>query len=81
MTRAAVLRARSAALPPLRSIGIIPMAGKMYFVFHESMYSALPTKVMRRGSTSGRKNESITEVWLGQKIAPPVAGTWSMPRT
>ena len=50
------------------------MAGKMYLVFHESMYSALPTKVMRRGSTSGRKNESITDVWFGQKMAPPVAG-------
>ena len=43
------------------------------------MYSALPTKVMRRGSTTGRKNESITEVWFGQKMAPPVAGTCSRP--
>ena len=57
----------------------MPRAGKRYFVFHESMYSALPTKVIRRGSTSGRKNESITEVWLGQKIAPPVAGRCSSP--
>ena len=51
------------------------MAGKRCLVFQESMYSALPTKVMRRGSTSGRKNESITEVWFGQKMAPPVFGT------
>jgi hypothetical protein len=78
-TRAAVLRARSAAFPPLRSMGIIPMAGKMYLVFQESMYSALPTKVMRRGSTRGRKKESMTDVWLGQKIAPPTAGRRSRP--
>ena len=43
------------------------------------MYSALPTKVMRRGSTRGRKNESITEVWFGQKMAPPAVGTRSRP--
>ena len=30
-------------------------AGKRYFVFQESMYSALPTKVMRRGRTSGQE--------------------------
>ena len=60
-------------------MGIMPIAGKMCLVFHESMYSALPTNVMRRGSTRGRKNESITEVWFGQKMAPPVRGTRSRP--
>ena len=67
--RAAVSSAALAASPPQRSIGIMPMAGKRYLVFQESMYSALPTKVMRRGSTTGTKNESRTEVWLGQRIA------------
>src|SRR3546814_12791667 len=36
---------------------------------------------MRRGSTAGRKNESITDVWFGQKIAPPRSGTCSRPST
>jgi hypothetical protein len=45
------------------------------------MYSALPTKLMRRGSTRGRKKESITDVWFGQKMAPPSAGMCSLPCT
>ena len=69
----AASRARSAALPPPRSIGIIPIAGNRCFVFQSSMYSALPTKVMRRGRTTGRKNESITDVWFGQMIGGSVA--------
>ena len=36
--------------PPPRSIGIMPSAGNRYLVFHESMYSALPTKLMLRGT-------------------------------
>ena len=62
-------------------MGIMPSAGNRYLVFQSSMYSALPTYVIRRGSTAGRKNESSTEVWLAQMIAPPVAGTFSRPRT
>ena len=44
--------------PPERSIGIMPMAGKMNFVFHESMYSALPTKEMLRGTVKVSNAES-----------------------
>ena len=36
---------------------------------------------MRRGSTIGRKKESSTEVWLGQKIAGPSNGMCSLPST
>jgi hypothetical protein len=35
-------------------MGIMPIAGKRNFVFHESMYSALPTKLMLRGTCSIR---------------------------
>ena len=79
MTRAAVSSARWDAEPPPRSMGIMPRAGKRYLVFQESMYSALPTNVMRRGRAHGRKKESITEVWLGHMIAPPSSGTFSRP--
>ena len=65
--RSAPLRSTAAE----RSIGIMPIAGKRNFVFQASMYSALPTKVMRRGTDSSR-NESRTEMWFGQRIAPPV---------
>ena len=60
------------ASPPERSIGIMPIAGKRYFVFHESMYSALPTKLMRRGTVSIRNAESRKLMWFGQRMAPPV---------
>ena len=60
-------------------MGIIPTAGKRNFVFQSSMYSALPTNVMRRGRTAGSMNESITDVWFGQMSAPPVSGTFSRP--
>ena len=80
-TRAAAFSARSPALPPDRSIGIMPSAGKMNFVFQLSMYSALPTNVMRRGSVSGRNIESMNDVWFGHRIAGPSAGTLSSPST
>jgi len=50
-------------------------------VFQSSRYSALPTKVMRRGSTEGSRNESMTDVWLGQRMAAPAAGRFLTPRT
>jgi hypothetical protein len=59
----------------------MPSAGKRYFVFQLSMYSALPTYVMRRGRTAGRKNESRTDVWEGHRMAGPSAGTCSSPST
>ena len=56
------------------------MAGNRYFVFQSSMYSALPTYVMRRGRTVGSMKESITDVWLGQRMAGPASGTRATPR-
>ena len=57
----------------------MPIAGKMYFVFHESMYSALPTKLMLRGTVSIRNAESRNEMWFGHRIAGPSAGSRSYP--
>ncbi len=57
----------------------MPIAGNRYFVFHESMYSALPTKLMLRGSVSIRNAESRKLMWLGHKIAGPSAGSRSKP--
>ena len=65
--------------PPDRSMGIMPMAGNRYFVFHESMYSDLPTKLMLRGTVSIRKAESRNEMWFGHRIAGPSAGRRSYP--
>ena len=55
------------------------MAGNTCFVFHESMYSALPTKLMLRGSVSMRNAESRNEMWLGHRIAGPSSGSRSYP--
>ena len=55
----------------------MPIAGKMYFVFHESMYSALPTKLMLRGTVSIRNAESRNEMWFGHRIAGPSSGSRS----
>ena len=63
--------------PPLRSIGIMPIAGKRNFVFHESMYSALPTKEMLRGTVSIRNAESRKLMWFGHRIAGPSMGSRS----
>ena len=49
----------------------------MNFVFHESMYSALPTKLMLRGRVSIRNAESRNEMWFGQRIAGPSSGSRS----
>ncbi len=46
----------------------------MCFVFHESMYSALPTKLIRRGTVSMRNAESRKLTWFGQRIAGPSDG-------
>ena len=74
------LRGRAAALePPERSIGIIPSTGNRNFVFHDCMYSALPTKLMLRGTESIRNAESRNEMWFGHRIAGPSAGSRSKP--
>src|SRR4051794_30508219 len=73
-TPAAVSSADDDFSPPARSIGIIPIAGKTCLVFHESMYSALPTKLLLRGIVSIRNAESRNEMWLGHRIAGPVTG-------
>src|SRR5688572_26349351 len=74
-------RARWLAEPPPRLIGIWPTARKNHAVFGSSKYSALATKVMRRLTISGRKNESNTARWLPARIAPPCVGTCSRPST
>jgi hypothetical protein len=78
-TPAAASSARWLAEPPDRSMGIMPRAGKMWRVFQLSMYSALPTNVMRRGSATGSTNESSTDVWLGHRMAGPSSGRWPNP--
>ena len=70
-TAAAASRAARDLLPPDRSIGIMPSIGNTYFVFHEFMYSALPTKLMLRGTLSMRNAESRKEMWFGHRIAGP----------
>ena len=76
-TSPAASSADCAFSPPERSIGIMPSAGKMNLVFHESMYSALPTKLMLRGTVSIRNVESRNEMWFGQRIAGPSSGSRS----
>ena len=73
-TSSATSRATSAFSPPLRSIGIMPIVGNRCLVFHEFMYSALPTKLMRRGTDSIRNAESRKVMWLGQRMAGPSLG-------
>jgi hypothetical protein len=77
----AASRARRLASPPRRSIGIIPRAGNRCRVFQSSRYSALPTNVIRRGRTEGMRKESMTDVWLGHRIAGPSRGTFPRPST
>ena len=74
-TSTAASRATAAFDPPDRSIGIMPITGKRYFVFHDVMYSAFPTKLMLRGTESIRNAESRKEMWLGHRIAGPSAGS------
>ena len=66
-------------MPPPRSIGIIPSAGNRYFVFHEFMYSALPTKLMLRGTLNIKNALSRKLMWFGARIAGPSAGNRSKP--
>ena len=44
-------------------------------------YSALATKVTRRGSVSGMNSQSAYERWLLARIAGPSSGTFSAPET
>ena len=60
-------------------MGIMPSIGNTYFVFHEFMYSALPTKLMLRGTLSMRNAESRKEMWFGHRIAGPPSGKRSNP--
>ena len=39
------------------------------------MYSALPTKLISRGTVSMRNAESRNEMWFGHKIAGPSTGS------
>ena len=78
-TPAAVSSAEADLSPPERSIGIIPSAGNRCFVFHESMYSALPMKLMLRDMDNMRNAESRNEMWFGHRIAGPSSGSRSWP--
>ena len=55
----------------------MPIAGNTYFVFQESMYSALPTKEMFRCTVSMRNAESRKLMWFGHRIAGPSMGSRS----
>jgi len=58
----------------------MPIAGKSVRVFQLSRYSALPMKLIRRGSTASRKAESRNDRWLAATMTGPVAGTLARPR-
>ena len=80
----AEVSAPSAALAPERSIGIWPEPRKKFFWSQPLMpgvvkYSALATKVTRRGSVSGMKSQSAYDRWLLARIAGPSSGTFSTP--
>ena len=73
-------------MPPLRSTGSWPTPRKNSALARPLIpvpvkYSALARNVTRRLSMSGRKIESENERWLEARIAPPVEGTCSPPRT
>ena len=78
-TASAVSSAEELFSPPLRSMGIMPIAGNKNLVFHESMYSALPTKLMSRPASSIKNALSRKLMWFGHKIAAPSAGKCSRP--
>jgi hypothetical protein len=44
-------------------------------------YSDLAAKVTGRSTISGRKIESMSDRWFDARIAPPDAGTFSIPVT
>src|SRR6186997_2084399 len=78
--------APSAAVAPDLSIGTWPAPEKNFF-WNQPLtpgvvkYSALATKVTRRGSVSGMKSQSAYDRWLLARIAGPEAGTFSAPST
>jgi hypothetical protein len=74
----------SAAEALERSIGTCPALVKNAFRTNPFSpvpvkYSALARKVTRRFNESGMKTQSAAERWLLARIAPPVAGTCSVP--
>src|SRR3954467_10828997 len=78
--------APSAAVAPDLSMGTWPAPEKNFFWNQPLMpgdvkYSALATKVTRRGRVSGMNSQSAYDRWLLARIAGPVAGTCSAPET
>src|SRR3982074_2407688 len=83
-SRTAVAIAAWAAEPPDRSIGTCPTPEQKVFFSRPTspgcvQYSRFARNVMRRGTSSGRKNESTTARWLLARMAPPRSGTFSTP--
>ena len=80
------ISAPAAASAPERSIGTWPEPEKNVLCNRPLRpvpvkYSALATKVTRRGSVSGMKSQSAYERWLLARIAGPSSGTFSAPCT
>src|SRR6188472_1829047 len=79
-------RAPSAAFAPDRSMGTWPEPEKN-FRWNQPLipgvvkYSALATKVTRRGRVSGMNIQSEYDRWLLARMAGPLAGTFSAPET
>jgi hypothetical protein len=71
---------------PERSIGTCP-APEKNFRWNQPLrpgvvkYSALATKVTRRGRVSGMNSQSAYDRWLLARMAGPDAGTFSAPST
>ena len=57
----------------------MPVAGKRYLVFQSSMYSALPTNQIWRGSRPMSSAESRNEMWFGAMMHGPDSGMRSSP--
>jgi hypothetical protein len=81
-----VFRAASDALPPERSIGSCPVDLKNHLTNQPLMplpvkYSLLAKNTTGLGHCSGKKIESENDRWLLAKIAAPLDGTFSTPRT
>ena len=79
-----VRSAPSEARPPDRSIGTCPAPEKNVrcsqpLMPRPSKYSALATKVTRRGITSGMNSQSEYDRWLLARMAGPSVGTPSAP--
>jgi hypothetical protein len=85
-TRSRVSSAACAALPPLRSTGMVPVPVKNRRINRPLIplpvkYSAFATNVTRRFTISGVKIESENERWLQARITGPDAGTLASPST